>query len=253
MAVAFLGCGLLTEFNGGRLGQHDVTPDPDDDNEELKNQSYPIRVPFPGRLPPLSTFKYLFRSLDIAKPFDELIAHVPSYASFMMKILWRKKDINDIETVALTKECIALLQNRIPPKLSDPSSFSIPCHIGTHLIDNASCDLGANVSVLPLSLAKRLGLTKFKCSSMTVQMADRSLSRPLGVLEDVPVRIGRFFIPVGLVVLDIPEDTRTPIILGRPFLHTAGAIVDVGARTLTFQVGGEDLVLTQSSIRRAPM
>ncbi|XP_074282931.1 uncharacterized protein LOC141607478 [Silene latifolia] len=88
---------------------------------------------------------------------------------------------------------------------------------------------------------------------MTVQMADRSLSRRLGVLEDVSVRIGKLLIPVDFIVLDIPEDSYTPIILGRPFLHTAHAIIDVGAKTLTFQVGGEDLTFTQSSVRRAPM
>ncbi|XP_074297702.1 uncharacterized protein LOC141628458 [Silene latifolia] len=228
-----------------QLAQHGVmpsTPIPDNDKEELKNQSYPVRVPFPGRLPPRSTFKDLLRSLEIAKPFDELIAQVTSYASFMKKILWSKRDINNIEMVAFTEECSALLQNRTPLKLSGPGSFSIPCHIGTYLIDNALYDIGASVSVLPLSITKRLGLTKFQCTGMTVQMADRSLSRPLGVLEDVPVRIGRLFIPVDFFVLDIPEDTRTSIILGRPFLHTAGAIVDVGSRTLTFQVGGEDLV-----------
>ncbi|XP_074290800.1 UBA domain-containing protein Mud1-like [Silene latifolia] len=150
----------------------------------------------------------------------------------MKKILLRKRNVDNVETVALTEECSALLQNNAPPKLADPSSFSIPCHIGTYLINNALCDLGASVSVLPLSLAKRLGLTKFQCTGMTVQMADHSLSRPLGVLEDVPVKIGRFFIPVDFVVLDIPEDTRTPIILGRPFLHIAGLdrLKDPGSR-----------------------
>ncbi|XP_074271351.1 uncharacterized protein LOC141595284 [Silene latifolia] len=127
----------------------------------------------------------------------------------MKEILLCKRNTDNVETVALTEECSTLLQNKTPPKLDDPGSFSIPCHIGTYLINNALCDLGASVSVLPLSLAKRLGLTKFQY---------------------------------------IPENTRTPIILGRPFLHTAGAIIDVGARTLTFQVGGEDLVFAQPTV-----
>ncbi|XP_074300697.1 uncharacterized protein LOC141631999 [Silene latifolia] len=166
----------------------------------------------------------------------------------MKEILLRKRNVDETETVALTEECSILHQHRTPPKLADLGSFSILCHIGTYLIDNALCVLGASVSVLPLSLAKRLGLTKFQCTNMTVHMADRSLSQPLGVLEDVPVRIGKFFTPVDFVVLDIPEDSYTPIILGRLFLHTAHAIIDVVAKTLTFQVGGEDLTFTQSSV-----
>ena len=84
-------------------------------------------------------------------------------------------------------------------------------------------------------------------------MADRSVSRPLGILEDVPVRVGKFFIPVDFVVLDIPEDTHIPILLGRPFLHTAGALIDVGKKTLTIKVGGEQLVFTKPSASKAPM
>jgi len=171
----------------------------------------------------------------------------------MREILLRKRSVDEVETVALTEECSAHLQNRTPPKLADPGSFSIPCHIGMQLIDNALCDLGASVSVLPLSLAKRLGFTKYQCTNMTVQMADRTTSRPLGVLFDIPVQIGRFFIPVDFVVLDIPEDTHTPIILGRPFLHTAQAVIDVGSRTLTFNVGGEELVFAKPATHRGSM
>ncbi|XP_074314362.1 uncharacterized protein LOC141649575 [Silene latifolia] len=160
------------------------------------------------------------------------------FGKFIKLVKNLQRSFDEVETIAFTEKYSALLQNKSPPKLADPGSFSIPYSIGTHTIHNALCDLGASVSVLPLSLAKKIGLTEFKCTNMTVQMADRSLSRPLGILEDVPVRVGMFFIPVDFIVLDIPEDTHTPIILGRPFLHTVGAIIDVGARTLTFMVGG---------------
>ncbi|XP_074290684.1 uncharacterized protein LOC141617388 [Silene latifolia] len=216
--------------------------------------------PYPGRLKRVkkteaefARFGELVRGLNVSVPFIELLKKVPSYLKFMREVLMRKRTIDDVETVALTEGYSAYLQNRTPPKLADPGSFSIPCHIGLQLIDNALCDLGASVSVLPLSLAKRLGFTKFHCTNMTVQMADRTLSRPLGVLQDIPVQIGRFLILVDFVVLDIPEDNHTPIILGRPFLHTAQAVIDVGLRTLTFNVGGEELVFAKPATHRGSM
>ncbi|XP_058006595.1 uncharacterized protein LOC131181993 [Hevea brasiliensis] len=106
-----------------------------------------------------------------------------------------EKKLEDYETVALTEKCSALLQNKLPPKLKDPGSFSIPCHIGETSIERALCDLGA--------------------------------SYPVGILENVPLKVGKFFIPVDFIVLEMEEDVRTPIILGRPFLATAGANIDV--------------------------
>ncbi|XP_074283309.1 uncharacterized protein LOC141607860 [Silene latifolia] len=135
--------------------------------------------------PEFARFGELVRGLNVSVPFIELLKQVPTYLKFMREVLMRKRTIDDVETVALTEGCSAHLQNRTPPKLADPGSFSIPCHIGLQLIDNALCDLGASVSVLLLSLAKRLGFTKFHCTNMTVQMADRTLSRPLGVLQDI--------------------------------------------------------------------
>ncbi|XP_058008096.1 uncharacterized protein LOC131182802 [Hevea brasiliensis] len=119
-----------------------------------------------------------------------------------------KKLLEDYETVALTEKCSALLQNKLPPKLKDPGSFSIPCHIGETSIERALCDLGASVSLMPLSICEKL-------------------KYPVGILENVPLKVGKFFIPVDFIVLEMEEDVRTPIILGRPFLATAGANIDV--------------------------
>ncbi|XP_074298467.1 uncharacterized protein LOC141629348 [Silene latifolia] len=161
-------------------------------------------------------FLKAMKDLQVTVPFTELITQIPSYAKFMKEILSRKRSFDEVETIAFAAECSVLLQNKSTPKLADP---------------------GASISVLPLSLAQKIGLTEFRCTNKTVQMSDHSLSRPLGVQEYVLVRVGKFFIPVDFVILDIPEDTHTFIILGRPFLHTAGAIINVGARTLTFKVG----------------
>ncbi|XP_074314466.1 uncharacterized protein LOC141649680 [Silene latifolia] len=145
----------------------------------------------------------------------------------MKDILTKKRTFDDVETIAFTAECTALLKNKSPPKLKDPGSFSISCTIGTYTIDKALCDLGASMSVMPYSICDKLNMGVLKCTSVTLQMADRSIKCPLGVLQDVSVKVGKFLIPVDFIVLDMAEDAQIPIIFGRPFLHTARAVIDV--------------------------
>ena len=184
-------------------------------------------------------FLEVVKNLLVNVPFIELITQVPSYAKFLKDIVTRKREFNAVETVAFTEKCSAILQNKSPPKLNDPCSFSIPCNIGPLFIERALCDLGASVSVMPLSVYKRLNIGALKVTNITLQMVDRSIKHPLGVLEEVPVRVSKFYIPVNFVVLDMQEDVHIPIILGRPFLHMAGAIIDVQNGSLTLQVGDD--------------
>ena len=134
----------------------------------------------------------------------------------------------------------------MPPKLKDPGSFSIPCVIGKFVIDKALCNIGASISVMPLSICKRLNMGELRPTKMSVQLADRSIKYPVDILENVPVRVGQFYIPTDFIIMDIKEDASTPIILGRPFLATAGAIIDVKRGKLTFEVGEEkvEFILT---------
>ena len=177
---------------------------------------------------------------------------MPSYAKFLKEILTNKRKIDDDDTVALTEECSAIIQNKMPPKLKDPGSFSIPCVIGNYVIDKALCDLGASVSLMPLSICERLNLGELKPTRMSLQLADRSIKYPVGILEDVPLRIGQLYIPTDFVVMDITEDSSIPILLGRPFLATAGAIIDVKKGKLTFEVGDEKIEFILSKFMKNP-
>jgi hypothetical protein len=177
---------------------------------------------------------------------------MPSYTKFLKDILTNKKRIEDDETVMLTAECSAILQNEMPPKLKDPGSFSIPCVIGKYVIDRALCDLGASISLMPVALCEKLKMGELRPTKMSVQFADRSVKYPLGILENVPVRVGQFFIPTDFIVMDIREDSNTPILLGRPFLATAGAIIDVKRGKLTFEVGEEKIEFILTQFMKAP-
>ncbi|KAJ8748438.1 hypothetical protein K2173_003333 [Erythroxylum novogranatense] len=166
---------------------------------------------------------------------------MPNYAKFLKEILSNKRRLEEYATVALTEESSAILQNKLPPKLQDPGSFSIPCQIGTTIIGKALCDLGASVSLLPLSVCQKLDIRELKPTTISLQLADRSIKFPIGILENVPLKVGSLFIPVDFVVLEMEEDINIPIILGRPFLATAGAIIDVKNGKMTLRVGEEEI------------
>ncbi|XP_078156037.1 uncharacterized protein LOC144551795 [Carex rostrata] len=106
-------------------------------------------------------------------------------------------------------------------------------------IRKALCDLGASVSLMPRTIYERMGVGELRPTRMSLQLADSSVRLPLGIVEDVPVQVGKYFVPVDFVVMEMEEDKEVPIILGRPFLRTAGAIIDVSQGTLTMNFGGE--------------
>ncbi|XP_074290773.1 uncharacterized protein LOC141617476 [Silene latifolia] len=181
----------------------------------------------------------MVRNIQVTIPFAELITQIPPYAKFMKDIITRRREFGETATVAFMEESSSLISGKSPLKLKDPGIFSIPCVIGDVMINRALCDLGASVSVMPYSIFSKLKLGHLKMTNITLQMANRSVRRPLGILEDVLVKVGKFFILVDFIVLDIAEDTRTQIILGRLFLCTAGAIIDVKLGRLTLEVGDD--------------
>ncbi|XP_031104479.1 uncharacterized protein LOC116007958 [Ipomoea triloba] len=214
-------------------------------NKKVDDSVIPYNLlPYPQRLwkskesDRESKFHKMLDKLEISMPFVEAITQIPSYKKFLKNILGNKKKPEKSAVVDLSEGALtcAVLQHKLPPKMKGPGSFSIPCIIGGFVVGGALCDLGASVSLMPYSLCKRLNLGTPKPTSMTLQMADRSIKRPVGVLEDVPVMIDQYFIPGDFVVLDIEEDAKVPIILGRPFLATAGALIDVRRGKLVMEV-----------------
>ncbi|XP_038876625.1 uncharacterized protein LOC120069038 [Benincasa hispida] len=126
-------------------------------------------------------------------------------------------------TVALTQESNTI----IPPKMCDPGSFTIPCSIGGISIGQALCDLRTSINLIPLSIFKRLNIWQLTPIMVTPQLANRSLVHPEGKLKDVLVTMDRFILPADFIVLDYEMDKYVPIILGRPFMSTGRAQIDV--------------------------
>ncbi|GKA71793.1 putative reverse transcriptase domain-containing protein [Tanacetum coccineum] len=134
------------------------------------------------------------------------------------------------------------INNAIPRKEKDPGSFTLPCFINNFCFDNALVDLGASVSVMPLSTYLNLGLGELVHTRLTVALADKTVKCPKGIAENVLVGIGKFTFPVDFIILDMPEDIKVPLILGRPFLSIARAKIDVYKRKITLRVGEEKII-----------
>ena len=206
------------------------------------------RIPFPQRLKKskldqqFAKFLEVFKKLHINIPFADALEQMPSYVKFMKDILSNKRKLGDFETVALTEECSAILQRKLPQKLKDPGNFTIPCAIGNAVFEKALCDLGASINLMPLSIFKKLGLGEAKPSTVTLQLADRSIKHPRGVIEDLLVKVDKFIFPADFIVLDMEEDSEIPIILGRPFLATGRALIDVQKGELRLRVQEEEVI-----------
>ncbi|KAJ1270384.1 hypothetical protein BS78_06G048600 [Paspalum vaginatum] len=143
------------------------------------------------------------------------------------------------ECVKLTTECSAAIMDTPLQKKADPGCPTIPCSIGALNIDKALCDLGASVSVMPKSVFDKLKLPKPEPTSMCLELVDRSIRYPEGVTENVPVKIGANLVPVDFVILEMGGSSRSPLILGTPFLRTAQANINVGEGMIKFNIIGE--------------
>jgi hypothetical protein len=133
---------------------------------------------------------------------------------------------------------------KLPPKLKDPGSFTIPCKIGDQLFDRALLDLGARINLLPYTVYETVGLGELQPTSITLQLADRSIKRPRGILEDVLIKVDQFILPAHFIVLDMEESPMPlplPIILGRPFMRTADTKICVKKGTVSMKVNGEKI------------
>ena len=164
---------------------------------------------------------------------------MPNYAKFLKDILNMKKKIAKEGIVNLTATCSAVIQRSLPAKMKDPSSFTIPCSIGKYEFKKALCGSRASINLMPLSVVQRLSLGEHTPTTITLQMADRSMAQPEGILEDVLVKVGKFIFPVDFVVMKMEEDNQVPLLLGRPFLATGAALIDVQKGELTLRVGNE--------------
>ncbi|XP_062075111.1 uncharacterized protein LOC133779133 [Humulus lupulus] len=177
---------------------------------------------------------------------------MPNYVKFLKDILTKKRRLGEFETVALTEGCSAILKSKIPPKLKDPGSFTIPCSIGGRDVGRALYDLWANINLMPMSIFKKLGIGEARPTTVTLQLSDCSMAHPEGKIEDVLVQVNKFIFPADFIILDYEADRDVPIILGRPFLATERTLIDVQKGELTMRVNDQQVTFNVFNAMKFP-
>ncbi|GKA74403.1 DNA-directed DNA polymerase [Tanacetum coccineum] len=178
---------------------------------------------------------------------------MPKYAIFLKGLLMNKARLEEACTITMNERCSTVLLNKLPSKEKDPRSFTIPCDIGQLHINNALAYPGASISLISYTMYEKLGLGEPKPTRMSLELADRSIQYPRGIIENVLIKVDKFILPNDFVILDMPEDSRVPIILRRPFLATARAMIDVFNKKITLRVGDDEVIFdVDQSIKRPP-
>ncbi|GJR95214.1 reverse transcriptase domain-containing protein [Tanacetum coccineum] len=182
-----------------------------------------------------SKFMEIFRNLHFELSFVDALLHMPKFAPMFRKLLNDKDKIIELTKTPVNENCSAVILKKFPEKLGDPGRFFIPCDFPEMNECLALADLGASINLMPLSIWKDLSLPALTKTRMILELADRTISTPTGIAEDVFVKVGTFFFPADFVVVDYVADPRVPLILGRPFLRTARALIDVHGEQMTLR------------------
>ncbi|GJV02479.1 reverse transcriptase domain-containing protein [Tanacetum coccineum] len=180
-----------------------------------------------------------FQDLHFDISFADALILMPKFASTIKSLLTNNKILFELAKTPLNEHCSAILLKNLPKKLRDPDKFLIPCDFSGMDECLALADLGASINLMPLSVWKNLSLPELTPTCMTLELADRSISCPVGVAEDVFVKVGKFHFPADFVVINFDADPRVPQILRRSFLKTGRALIDVYAGELTLRVGNK--------------
>jgi hypothetical protein len=183
-------------------------------------------------------FVEMVRRLSINMPLLDAL-QVPTYSRYFKTYLQNKYEIATlrVDHVKMFEECSVAIAN-VLEKQKDPGCPTIPCSVGSFKFEKALCDLGASVSVMPRDVFEKLRLP-LESAGMCLELGDNSIRYPLGVAEDVPMKVRHHFILVDFVVLEMGDREKPPLILGRPFLETMGATIDVGKGEIMFDINGE--------------
>ncbi|GJX25289.1 reverse transcriptase domain-containing protein [Tanacetum coccineum] len=209
--------------------------EPIEESYVVANKAKP-NLPYPSRLNKQkirekddilsSKFMEIFRNLHFELSFADALIHMPKFASMFKKMLNNKDKLIELTKTLLNKNCSAVVLKKLPEKLGDPGRFLIPCDFLE--FDNylALADLGLRIKFCSF-IGKKLGFSGLTETKMVLELADRTISKPTGVVENIFVKVRKFYFPADFVVLDFIADPRVPLILGRPFLRTAHALIDV--------------------------
>ncbi|GJX36023.1 reverse transcriptase domain-containing protein [Tanacetum coccineum] len=217
-------------------------------------------IPFPSRRndernrekanEQIEKFYKIFQDLSFEISFTDALMLMPKFTSTLKALIGNNEKLSEMTRTLLNENCSAVIINKLPKKLGDPGRFLIPCEFSGINTCNAMPDLGASINLMPYSVWKNLSLPELTLTCMTLELADRSISKPIGIAEDVYVTVGKFQFPADFVVVDFEPDFRVPLILSRSFLKTSCALIDVYEGEITLRVGREAITFNKDQTSR---
>ncbi|GJV64160.1 reverse transcriptase domain-containing protein [Tanacetum coccineum] len=244
--VAYQGPTIPTTSSPPKVVEREtgVTKDtvPPTNNESTKDVRPPVvqvQPQVPNSEPVVAPVSVSMPNPKPSIPFADALILMPKFASTHKSLISNKEKLFELARTPFNEHCSAVLLKKLPEKLRDPDKFLIPCDFPRMDECLALADLGASINLMPLSVWKKLSLPELTPTCMTLELADRSISQPIGIAEDVYVKVGKFQFPADFVVVDFDADPRVPLILGRSFLKTGRALIDVYEGELTLRVGKE--------------
>ncbi|GKD33213.1 reverse transcriptase domain-containing protein, partial [Tanacetum coccineum] len=197
-------------------------------------------------------FLLIFQRLHFDLSFADALLHIPKFASTFKSLLSNKDKLFELANTPLNENCSAVLLKKLPEKLGDNGRFFIPCNFPKLVECLALADIGASINLMPLSVWKKLSILELTPTRMTLELANRSFAYPIGVAEDVFVKVGKFHFLADFNVVDYYVDPRVPLILGRPLLRTARALVDVYVEELILRDGDKQLIFHTDTTSKYP-
>ncbi|GJZ82058.1 reverse transcriptase domain-containing protein [Tanacetum coccineum] len=225
-----------------------VNPIPIPEPDVLKTLPKP-NIPYPLRLNDqklrekasnqMEKIFQIFQDLRFDISFADALLLMPRFAPTIKNLLMNKDKLFELAKIPLNENCSAMLLKKLPEKLGDPGNFLIPYDFSGMDVCHALTDLGASINLMTLSIWKKLSLPELNPTRMTLEIADRSITRPKGVIENIFVKVRKFHFPTDFVVVDFDADPRVPLILGRSFLRTARALIDVYEGEIVLRDGDE--------------
>ncbi|GJU40734.1 reverse transcriptase domain-containing protein [Tanacetum coccineum] len=214
-------------------------------NLSPKKSSPKPNIPYPSRrddqksrdkaLNQMEKIFQIFQDLRFDISFADALLLMPRFAPTIKSLLMNKEKFLELAKIPLNENCSAMLLKKLPEKLGDPGKFLIPCNFPGIDVCHALADLGASINLMPLSIWKKLSLPELTPTRMTLELADRSITRPKGVAEDVFVNVGKFHFPTDFFVVDFEANPLVPLFLGRSFLRTGRALIDVYGEEITLR------------------
>ncbi|GJZ26314.1 reverse transcriptase domain-containing protein [Tanacetum coccineum] len=192
----------------------------------------------------------MFQDLRFDISFADALLLMPRFAPTIKSLLMNKEKLLELAKIPLNENCSAMLLKKLPENLGDPGKFLIPCNFPGIDVCYALADLGASINLMPLSIWKKLSLPELTPIRITLELADRSITYPKGLAENVFVKVGKFYFPTDFVVVDFEADPRVPLILGRFFLRTDRALIDVYGEEITLRVDNEAVIFNLDQTQR---